>query len=125
MKRGFGLLVMIVSLVGTGASCKRAEKRSETPPTPPKVTADAGSAAAAPDPWQQQTAKKDPLKKMFFWAAEKDGKTSYLLGTMHMGVEAETRLPQIVWDKLDAAPTFAMEADISDPNLAATMMRTK
>jgi uncharacterized protein YbaP (TraB family) len=42
---------------------------------------------------------------------------------MHMGIEPETRLPKIVWDKLDAAKTFAMEADLSDPKLAATMFR--
>jgi uncharacterized protein YbaP (TraB family) len=42
---------------------------------------------------------------------------------MHMGVEAETRLPQIVWDKLDRAKTFAMEADTSDPKLLETMIR--
>src|SRR5688572_15956841 len=98
MKRGLGLLVMIVSLVGSTA-CRKAEKRTERQP---KVE-DIGSAAAAPDPWQQKTAPKDPLKAVFLWSAEKDGKTSYLLGTMHLGVEAETRLPQVVWDKLDRA----------------------
>lgn len=128
MKRGLGLLVMLVSLVGT-TSCKKAEKSSEAPPkvtvpTPtPTPKVDDGSAGATADPWKQQAAKKDPLKAILFWSAEKDGKTTYLLGTMHMGVEPETRLPQIVWDKLDAAKTFAMEADISDPKLAAMFMR--
>ena len=46
---------------------------------------------------------------------EKDGKTSYLLGTMHLGVDPTTRLPDIVWQKLDASPTFAMETDLSEP----------
>jgi uncharacterized protein len=124
MKRGLGLLVMMVSLVGTTTACKKASK-SETPPAPaPKVeSGSGGSAAAAPDPWKQEAAKKDPLKAILFWKAEKDGKATYLLGTMHMGVDAETRLPQLVWDTLDAAPTFAMEADISDPKLAKMMMR--
>lgn len=117
MKRGLGLLVMLVSLAGT--SCRKHEK-TETKPT----KADKQKPEAAPDPWKQETAKKDPLKAIFFWSAEKDGKTTYFLGTMHMGVEPETRLPQIVWDKLDAAKTFAMEADLSDPKLAATMFRT-
>src|SRR5687767_10166615 len=120
MKRGFGLLVMLVSLAGT--SCKKTEEKKTEAPAPAKVTADA--AGTTSDPWTQKEAPKDPLKKIFFWAAEKDGKTTYLLGTMHMGVEPETRLPQIVWDKLDAAKTFAMEADVSDPKLAATMIRS-
>jgi uncharacterized protein YbaP (TraB family) len=125
MKRGLGLLVMLVSLVGTTTACKTAEKSSKAPPkvTVPTPKVDDGSAGATADPWKQQAAKKDPLKAILFWSAEKDGKTTYFLGTMHMGVEPETRLPQIVWDKLDAAKTFAMEADISDPKLAKMFMR--
>ena len=30
---------------------------------------------------------------------------------MHMGVDPQARLPKLVWDKLDAAPAFAMETD--------------
>jgi uncharacterized protein YbaP (TraB family) len=116
MKRGLGLLVMFVSLVGT--SCKKHEKQESTP-----IAADTKQKSEAADPWKKEAPKKDPLKSILFWKAEKDGKTTYFLGTMHMGVEPETRLPQIVWDKLDAAPTFAMEADLSDPKLAETMFR--
>lgn len=132
MNRGFAVLVMMVSLAGT--SCRKAEQRSEPPPTTtepavaPKLdgSGSAGSAGSAKtaDPWTQEAAKKDPLAAIFFWSAEKDGKTTYLLGTMHMGVDPETRLPQIVWDKLDAAKTFAMEADISDPKLGETLIRS-
>ena len=50
-----------------------------------------------------------------FWAAEKAGKTTYLLGTMHVGVDAKTKLPVEVWKQLDAAPVFAMETDPADP----------
>jgi uncharacterized protein YbaP (TraB family) len=50
-----------------------------------------------------------------FWAAEKGGKTTYLLGTMHVGVDAKTQLPAEVWKQLDAAPVFAMETDPADP----------
>lgn len=120
MKRGLGLLVMLVSLVGT--SCRKAEKQPESPPVP--TAKEKQKPEAAPDPWKQQEAKKDPLKSIFFWQVDKDGKTTYFLGTMHMGVEPETRLPKVVWDKLDAAKTFAMEADLSDPKLGATMFRT-
>ena len=113
MKRGLGLMVMLVSLVGT--SCRKAEKTPEPPP--------AKKPEAAADPWKQKETPKDPLKSIFFWSAEKDGKTTYFLGTMHMGIEPETRLPKIVWDKLDAAKTFAMETDLSAPGLAKTMFR--
>ncbi len=60
----------------------------------------------------------NPLPRPLFWSIEKDGKTSYALGTIHIGVDAKQRLPAIVWDKLDSAPVFAMEADTNDPALA-------
>lgn len=128
-------LVIMVSLAGS-AACKGTDAPAPQPSVPtPTITppagpgsagsASAGSGSAAADPWTQQQAPtpKDPIKKPFFWSAEKDGKTTYLLGTMHMGVDAEVRLPKIVWDKLDAAPTFAMETDLSDPGLMKLMMR--
>src|SRR5690606_19194437 len=47
------------------------------------------------------------------WSVEKNGTTSYVFGTMHMGVDPHTRLPDVVWEKLDASKTFAMETDLS------------
>jgi len=82
----------------------------------PAVTPTPGSAAAA-DPWIKEAAKKDPLARPLFWSIERDGKTSYTLGTIHIGVDAEARLPTIVWDKIDASRTFAMETDLTDPAL--------
>jgi uncharacterized protein YbaP (TraB family) len=77
-----------------------------------------GSASlAADDPWAAKPAPKDPLPHPLLWVIEKDGKTSYALGTFHMGIDPMTRLPQVVWDKLDGAKTFAMETDISDRSL--------
>lgn len=69
------------------------------------------------DPWTktQSAVKRDPLKRPLLWSITKNGKTTYALGTMHVGVDAEARLPQIVWDKIDAAPAFAMETDTTDP----------
>lgn len=125
----------VVSLAGL-AACKKSEAPS-TQPAPTTVMpgsaagpgmTGSGSAAPAPqasaDPWAKPPAAKEPIQKPFLWAAEKDGKTTYFLGTMHMGVDAEARLPQIVWDKLDAAPAFAMETDLSDPSLASLGART-
>ncbi len=53
------------------------------------------------------------------WSATKDGKSLYLLGTMHLGVDAEARSPDVVWKQLDAAPAFAMETDLNGPAAAA------
>lgn len=54
-----------------------------------------------------------PLKKPFLWTATKDGRTSVLLGTIHVGVDARKDLPKAVWDEFDKSPCFVMEADES------------
>ena len=89
-----------------------------TPPPalpPPAATPANGNA----DPWAAKAPpKKDPLAHPLLWAAEKDGKTTYFIGTIHMGVDADQRMPDIVWEDLDAEPTFAMETDLTsvDPS---------
>ena len=118
---------VFVALITASAACK--SKPEHTPPAvpPTPVTAGAGSAsgaeppAPAADPWTKPATKKDPLAHPLFWAVEKDGKTTYVLGTMHLGVDAEARLPAVVWKRLDDAKTFAMETDLSDPDLAKDM----
>ncbi|MGE0867225.1 MAG: TraB/GumN family protein [Kofleriaceae bacterium] len=118
------LVVVVAGLGTTGCKSSPPEAKppvgsaSLTPPPAEPARASQGSAAASNDPWTAPKTKKDPLAHPLFWSIEKDGRTSYALGTMHMGVDAESRLPQIVFDKLDASPTFAMETDISDPALA-------
>lgn len=54
----------------------------------------------------------DVLRRPLFWKLEKDGKTTYVLGTMHVGVDPATQLPPVVWKTLDDARAFAMETDL-------------
>jgi hypothetical protein len=103
--RNVGLLGVVVA---AAVSCDRGQDRAK--PTVAPVT-QSGSASA--DPWSTSAPAKDPLKKPLLWRLEKDGQTSYLLGTMHMGVDPTSRLPDIVWQKLEEKPTFAMETDTS------------
>lgn len=63
------------------------------------------------------------LSHPLLWKAEKDGVATYLLGTMHAGVDA-AQLPKVVWDKLGAAKVFAMETDPTAPELAHLGERT-
>jgi len=88
---------------------------NDAPPSAPTVT----PAIVAPAP------PAAVLAHPLFWAVEKDGKTTYFFGTMHMGIDATTQLPPIIWNKLDAAKTFAMEADLDDPNIASMIKPTK
>jgi uncharacterized protein YbaP (TraB family) len=103
MKLRLGLLVTVIALVGS-AACKRAREPAAQPVVAPAV-----------DPWAGAARAKDPLPRPLLWSAEKNGATTYLLGTMHVGVDPETRLPQVVWDKLEATASFAVETDVTDP----------
>ena len=101
----------VVAVLAAAAACKKE-------PAPPAVTtvAPSGSARAPePDPWEKQGPAQPHIARPLFWAIEKDGKTTYALGTMHVGIDAEAQLPPLVWQKLDTAAAFAMETDLSDP----------
>jgi uncharacterized protein YbaP (TraB family) len=118
-------IVTLVTVVGIGCKNEPAkESKTEIPtqttaPDKAKVTE---TPAPANDPWTKPAPAKDPLTKPLFWSIEKDGKTSYVLGTIHQGIDAETRLPQIVFDKLDASPAFAMETDLATAGDAVQKM---
>jgi uncharacterized protein YbaP (TraB family) len=71
--------------------------------------------SAVDDGWSSAPPQRDPLKRVMMWTAVKNGKTLYLLGTMHLGIDAETRLPDVTWKDFDAAPAFAMETDLTSP----------
>jgi len=115
MKRAVVLLTWIAAL---GAACQKGPEATGTA----TGTATAPAIAEVARGAKPGTTKPDPLPHPLFWAVEKDGKTTYFLGTMHTGVDAEARLPALVWNKLHAATTFAMEADLADP-AAAAMIR--
>lgn len=51
------------------------------------------------------------VQKPFFWKVTKAGRTSYLLGTVHVGVHAEGELPPSVWQTFRRLTCFVMEAD--------------
>lgn len=114
MKLRAGLLV---TLALAGAACKRSpeptqqQQRQQQQPPPA-------------DPWAGAAPVKDPLPRPFLWSAEKEGATTYLLGTMHVGVDPEARLPRLVWERLDAASSFAVETDVTDPAIGRMGRRT-
>jgi uncharacterized protein YbaP (TraB family) len=104
MKR---LALALTIVVAATAACK--DRRDAHPGAP--ATPAATSTAVVTHP--------------LFWSAQKDGKTSYFLGTMHVGIDAEAQLPPRVWTQLDAAPAFAMEANLDDPAVAEALAPTK
>lgn len=92
------LILPLIALL----ACKSEPKRVDH-----AGTAAASAAATAP-------AAPGTITRPFLWRAEKDGQTTWLFGTMHLGVDAEKQLPPWVAEKVDASKTFVMEADVSD-----------
>jgi len=123
MKRAVVFVTLVAAL---GTACKNSPKATAGATTAASATEGPASATghekAAPPP--ASPAPADPLTHPLFWSVEKAGQTTYFLGTMHVGIDAEARLPAIVWDKLHAAKTFAMEADLDDPAVASLLRPT-
>lgn len=57
--------------------------------------------------------KSDALDKPFFYTVTKDGKTTYVLGTYHVGVDPN-KLPPVVHQRLEAAKIYVSETDTSE-----------
>jgi uncharacterized protein YbaP (TraB family) len=63
-----------------------------------------------------------PIKCPFYWTIEKDGKTSHVLGTIHIAVDAK-QLPKQLWDDLAASTTFISETDTSSGDIQRLIRR--
>lgn len=122
-----GWLVVVLAALAAGAGCKRESARTEAAPATGSAAPTAttpGSAAGKDDPWARTGPAAPILERPLFWAATKDGHTTYLLGTIHLGINADAQLPAWLKAKLDGARAFAMEADVSDPRLLSSFQRT-
>jgi uncharacterized protein YbaP (TraB family) len=119
--------VFALAVIASLTACKKdADAPAKQPP--PSATIDAKVApAAAPDAASKPASTDaaptaDGPVKAFFYEVTKDGKTSHLLGTMHIGVDP-TRLPPAVYASLDKSKAFAMETNLMDPSLIGDIMR--
>ncbi|MBK9070841.1 MAG: TraB/GumN family protein [Myxococcales bacterium] len=108
---------LLLALVA-GAACAKPSTTS-APSVPPVGVAitDVDRTATAPAPTAIATVAK-PL----FWTATKGDQTVHLLGTIHMGVSAD-ELPASVWEAFAVSKQVAIEANIQDLGLMASMLR--
>src|SRR5687767_2987736 len=97
--RGYGPLALLTVLV----ACKPAPSEPARGEAVEAAPRDAGL-----DPWAERPLT--PIRCPFLWTVQRDGTTSYILGTFHVGIAAK-QLPPAVWDAIEAAPTFALESD--------------
>lgn len=78
-------------------------------------------APKVPSAEQIQTAQRDARDRGFLWRISKDGRTSYLFGTLHVG-KLDWAFPgPALRDALANTDTLAVEVDLTDPALAHTM----
>ena len=98
---GFGLL----ALWNAGPA------QAEQCPPPPQIPTEAQAADAA-------RAAQD---RGFLWSLQRDGKTSYLYGTLHVGKLAWAMPGPRVAKALRASQVLAMELDVGDPKVQQQM----
>jgi uncharacterized protein YbaP (TraB family) len=112
----FGLGLLLLASAGPA-------RAADTPPAPASGVASAPPAAACPPATavptadQIQAAQRQARDRGFLWRISKQGRTSYLFGTLHVG-----KLPWVFpGPRLRAAlagtDTLALELDVTDPDL--------
>ncbi len=121
--RARALTLLLVAALGAGC---RSSDPAPAPPTP-----GSGSAAAAVDPWAPQAQRPldpptvtHPMARPMFWTATRGGKTTYVFGTLHLGVAASRRIPLWVWHHFDEARTLVLEANIQDIEMVRWTLRS-
>ncbi len=121
-----GLLVAAVATVVVSACHAPGATNPAMHPTLPAPSN--ASPVAQPSPSLHPSMTTAPsvdavITAPLLFAASRDGRTTYLLGTLHRGVDAH-QLPPWVWHHFNAATTFVMEADANDPALQRAMVRS-
>ena len=91
---------------------------------PAHATTDCPPAPQAPTAQQLEVARANAQDRGFLWRISRDGATSYLYGTIHLG-RVEWLYPgPSIRAALQASDTLAVELDLTDPALAQTMRST-
>lgn len=79
--------------------------------------------ARPPSPAQMEEGRKNARDRGFLWRATRDGRTSYLYGTIHVGrVEWMFPGPEVM-RAVRASDVVALELDVLDPALAMRLQR--
>ena len=82
---------------------------------------DCPPAATAPTPEQVQQGLRDAKDRGFLWRIRKDGRESYLYGTVHVAKMAWIFPGPAVTQALQASDTIALELDVLDPDVQLRM----
>ncbi len=106
--------VVVIALVG----CR--DERRASPPPPSAIGSGSAVVEHARDPWAEPpttTSVADTacptVTAPYFFRIEKNGKTSHLLGTRHIGV-AWRKMPKVVHDAMESAKLVVFETVDND-----------
>lgn len=78
--------------------------------------------ASVPTERQMQEAMASAQDHGMLWRVQKDGRSSYLYGTLHVGKLSWAFPGPRVMEALQSASTVAMELDLSDPSVSAALL---
>ncbi|MCP4444446.1 MAG: TraB/GumN family protein [Myxococcales bacterium] len=99
-----------------------AKVEAATPPGPGETKDTTANNKEASKPVNDEAAVATITKPFFYSVTGPEGESGYLLGTMHLGVDAATELPKIVWDALAESKSLTIEANITDIKVAMGLM---
>lgn len=85
------------------------------------LAATAPAQASCPPPLPTQASTAPERDRGLLWRISRDGRTSYLFGTLHVGKPAWRRFGPQLSAALRATEVLALEIDPTDPELAAAM----
>ena len=111
----FMLVFACLLVVSTGCKEKTAAPDTGVVAEKPAETQGAQTTAEANETIAQEPedGKVDLQKTPLIWKIEGENGPVYMLGTIHLGFDAEKELPKGVWRKLDQSDVFVMETDLT------------
>jgi uncharacterized protein YbaP (TraB family) len=102
----FGILVLLLAIAG--------QAHAEVKPFCPPV-------AKRPTPQMVQAGKRDARDHGFLWRISRDGHSSYLYGTIHVGKPEWLYPGPVVMQAIRASDAVALELDMLDPGIQERM----
>lgn len=104
-----------IAIVFVASGLTAAARAQEASPAPAAPAAD-----AVPEATSLPTTQPTEAGPPFLWEVHGPRSTSYLFGTIHLGVSAG-ELPQVVTEALRSSPVAVFEADVRSVNPLAVM----
>jgi len=124
----------LVLVLGTLHGCKGKSESNELPTSEAVEASDAAPARAdtpvstddkAPGAKEAPPPVTKQIAAPFLWKVAGAAGPTYILGTIHVGVDAEKELPPVVWDAFHTSKTLITEADLSKVDGAKMMQASR